>query len=130
MKRRVITQHETRQCDCIKCSQLDNIQRDGYMDTETQYNRFVQAGINYIEQIRKMYPQRKLTLEQEEQIQYNSNFKHKEDLDIQDAIRTTDNFIKEDKKELEKLTKERENIIKKAEEQNKQQQQQQQQQKQ
>lgn len=44
-------------CGDVKCSQKDNVYRDGYVSIESQFKQFQRAGINRIEWLKKAYPQ-------------------------------------------------------------------------
>lgn len=43
-------------CACKKCSQVDNVYRDGYVSIEQQFDQFRRAGINRVEWLKKAYP--------------------------------------------------------------------------
>ena len=56
----VKSDRDINKCESIKCSQKDNVYRDGYVSIENQFNDFKRAGINRLEWLKKAYPQEKV----------------------------------------------------------------------
>lgn len=114
MKYKVYNRYDIPTKEDIKCSQIDNIEREGYMSVEELNEQFIRAGVNKIEWLKKAYPEQPIT---EAQMLANSqamkdgiDMRKADALDVLDESRRAEARVKrtkEDLTELEKKTKEK-----------------------
>ncbi len=99
-----LTEHTKGEEFIIKCSQIDNVYRDGYVSIEQQYRQFQKAGINRMEWLKEAYPASKTQIheanahEMKNEIISSDKYKMGDDLNILDgnlrAINTKNEYEK------------------------------------